>query len=70
NIESSELEKLMQLNINEDLGGQISMNGINLDWENDIVKLVVKGETETLNIKIWLDEESNEFKYKSPKLQK
>lgn len=63
-MKNSKLEKLAQFNIHQDMAS-IGSGNIDLTWHNDIAKLVINGETENLYINIWIDNESNEFKYES-----
>lgn len=63
-MKNSKLEKLAQFNIHQDMAS-IGRGNIDLTWDNDIAKLVINGETENLYINIWIDNESNEFKYES-----
>ena len=59
---NSKLEKLAQFNIHQDMAS-IGRGNIDLIWDNDIAKLMINGEAENLYINIWIDNESNEFKY-------
>ena len=63
-MKNSKLEKLAQFNIHQDMAS-IGRGNIDLIWDNDIAKLMINGEAENLYINIWIDNESNEFKYES-----
>lgn len=62
--QNSRLEKLLDYSISQDLGTLISSGNTKLTWDNNVAKLEIWGEVEILYLDIWLDEKTNEFKYK------
>lgn len=67
--DAQKLKELLRYDINEDLTS-IGSGNIFLKWSYNVAMLQIYGESETLYLDIWMDDKTNEFKYKLNSVKK